>query len=113
VAAETVLQAQVLVVAIAMVLHLLVDVTEKARRRLEDEIEKVAHLLVDVIETVRLHSVVDVTVLPRLVATEKAARRLDVIETVPPLLDVSEMVPLRSTVTKCSEVNVQALLEVS
>jgi hypothetical protein len=91
----------------------LVDVTEKARRRLEDEIEKVAHLLVDVIETVRLHSVADVTVLLRLVATEKAARRLDVTGTVPPLLDVSEMVPRRSTVTKCSEVNVQALLEVS
>jgi hypothetical protein len=113
VAAETVLQAQVLVVAIAMVLHLLVDVTEKARRRLEDEIEKVAHLLVDVIETVRLHSVADVTALLRLVETEKVARRLDVTETVPPLLDVSEMVPRRSTVTKCSEVNAQALLEVS
>jgi hypothetical protein len=105
-AAETVHQAQDSVVVIEMVLHLLVDVIETARHHLEVETEKVDHLLV-VIEMVRLHSVAVVTVLHS-VEIEKEAHHMVVTETVPRLLVVIEMVP-RSTVMRCSEVNVQAL----
>jgi hypothetical protein len=110
VVAETVPQAQDLVVAIEKVAHHSADVIETVRHRLEVETEKVAHLLVVTETVVRLHSVAVVTVLPRLVETEKVVvvHRLDVIGTVPHLLAVIEKVH-HSTVMKCSEVNVQVL----
>ena len=107
---ETVPQAQDLVVAIEKVAHHLADVIETAPHRLEVETEKVAHLLVVTETVVRLHSVAVVTVLLRLVETEKVVvvHRTDAIGTVPHLLVVIEKVH-HLTVMKCSVVNVQVL----
>jgi hypothetical protein len=73
------------VVAIEKVAHL-ADVIETVRHRLEVETET---------KVVRLYSVAVVTVLPRLVKTEKVVvHRMDVIGTVPHLLAMIEKVHL-------------------